>query len=123
MNEAKKLRVVVADDEELVRRSIRQTLESKGHEVLEFASGRELLESDCATADLVIMDVVMPDGDGIETLTELRRSRPSLPVIAISGVGAARAYLDVMEALGATSLEKPFASRQLLDAVEASLGN
>ena len=82
-----------------------------------------MLRADCENADLVIMDVVMPDGDGIETLTELRRTRPNLPVIAISGVGAARAYLNVMEALGATSLEKPFAGRKLLDTVEAILKN
>jgi DNA-binding response OmpR family regulator len=72
--------------------------------------------------DLVVLDLVMPEMEGAETVMELRRLRPSLPVLAISGVVGADFYLQAARLLGAgATLRKPFTARDLLGHVDALL--
>ncbi len=75
--------------------------------------------------DLVIMDLFMPDRDGIETITDIRMDWPDLPIIAMSGgwrtIGA-DTVLDMALAIGAQSaLAKPFDRATLVAAIEAAL--
>lgn len=114
--------VLVVDDEEQVRQLIRETLERAGHHVWEARDGKEaLLLFRQSHADLVIMDILMPDQDGLESIVSLRREYPKVKVIAITGgtdmIGILT-FLDVAKMLGATrTLQKPFEMRALLDAV------
>jgi len=114
--------VLVVDDEEQVRQLIRETLEQAGHHVWEARDGKEaLLLFRQSHADLVIMDILMPDQDGLESIVSLRREYPKVKVIAITGgtdmIGILT-FLDVAKMLGATrTLQKPFEMRALLDAV------
>ena len=71
-------------------------------------------------ADLIITDIVMPEKEGIETIMELRRSSPTIPIIAISGGGheTPENYLILAERLGANkSFAKPVDREKMLQAV------
>jgi CheY-like chemotaxis protein len=81
-------RILLIDDDEPVRTTLRLTLEHFGHTVIEARDGTEgLALFQHANADLVITDIVMPEKDGLEVLRELRRMHPSVKIIAISGPG------------------------------------
>ena len=72
--------------------------------------------------DLVIVDLSMPEQDGLETIRQLRRATPHLPIIAMSGGGATgqpTSHLDLAHHLGAThTFEKPIPLRELVMMVE-----
>lgn len=118
-------RVLIIDDEEQVRKMIREVLEGAGHEVVEASNGREGMKLyEANPTDVVITDLVMPEQEGLETITKLRRRFPAAKIIAISG---AQQKLDldllyVAEKLGALrTMEKPFDVRKLLAIVEELL--
>ncbi len=114
--------VLVVDDEDQVRQLIRETLELAGYQVEEARNGKEGLEQYRTTpADLVIMDVLMPDQDGLESILALRKEFPNSRVIAMTGgsdmIGMLN-FLDVAKMLGARrTLQKPFEVKTLLEAV------
>ena len=116
-------KILVIDDSTATLDLIRETLTAAGHEVVAAHSGKRaeaILGSQ--RLDLVITDIYMPDGDGLEVLREARRTRPGLRVIAISGVTGRYDMLGVVRALGATrTLRKPFTAARLLEAVNACL--
>jgi CheY-like chemotaxis protein len=118
--------VLVIDDEEQVRRLIRDTLEEAGYDVQEARDGKDGLERyRTKPADLVIMDILMPGQDGLESIMTLRREFPASRVIAMTGgsdmIGILN-FLDVAKMLGASrTLQKPFEMQTLVDAVAAEL--
>jgi len=120
--------VLVIDDEEQVRQLIRETLEQAGYDVEEACDGNEGLKRyRTRPADLVIMDILMPDQDGLESIMTLDREFPMSRVIAITGgsdmIGMLN-FLDVARMLGARrTIQKPFEVKALLDAVAAELGH
>lgn len=104
--------VLVIDDEPGIRTLLRHALEREGHQVLEAENGRKGMRAlRDAAVDVVITDIIMPEQEGFETIFELRRTRPDLKIIAISG-GGRRLGLDVLPMaarLGADrTLAKPF---------------
>jgi DNA-binding NtrC family response regulator len=106
--------------------SVQQALlERAGHTVVTAANGTKALAAvDSGNVDLVITDIIMPDKEGLETIIELRRRRPLLKVIAMSGGGrvGAWSYLELAEKLGAIrTLEKPFNETELNAAVTTAL--
>ncbi|MCS6286103.1 MAG: two-component system, chemotaxis family, chemotaxis protein CheY [Nitrospirota bacterium] len=120
--------VLVVDDEDQIRQLIRETLEQAGYEVEEASNGKQGLERYRAKpADLVIMDILMPDQDGLESIMTLRREFPASRVIAITGgsdmIGILN-FLDVAKMLGARrTLQKPFDMQTLLDAAQSELSH
>ena len=118
--------ILVVDDEDQIRQLIRETLEQAGYHVTEARDGKEALQQyRLAPADVVIMDILMPDQDGLETTATLRREFPNVKVIAITGgsdmIGILN-FLDVAKMLGAHRvLQKPFEMKTLLDTVQAEL--
>ena len=118
-------RIIVIDDNEAARSTMRRVLERVGHEVLEAsdgAAGLKLLAETGVT--LVITDIFMPGQDGIVTLGRIRKEFPGVRVIAVSG-GDATGRIDLRrdaELLGAArTLRKPFAPAELRRAVEETL--
>lgn len=114
--------ILIVDDDASIRAIERRYLVPAGYRVLETGNGREaiaLIESG-AVVDLVISDMVMPDMDGEEMVSRLRRNRPLLKVLFVTGridlVMNARPLADV-EAY----LNKPFAGAQLIQAVSQLL--
>lgn len=105
-------RILIVDDDESVRRSLRKTLQLIGHDIEEVADGRAALDAYRARpADLVITDVYMPDTDGIEGTIRLLTEFPDAKVIVMTGGGWVKRD-DVLEGarrLGAAgTLSKPF---------------
>jgi len=113
--------VLVADDEDLVRGTIRIILEKAGHTVLLARDGRMAVEmARKQPPQLVICDIIMPEQEGIQTILELRRMLPDVKIVAISGGGRTHNfdYLTMAERIGvAKTLRKPFSRAALLDAV------
>ena len=118
-------RILIIDDEELIRETIRMKLEQNGHEVTEASNGAEGLRALAeGQIDLVVTDIIMPDQEGIETIRKIRQRDARIGIIAISGGGRGRGlqFLDIAQKLGANaSLPKPFTGSQLLAVVEATL--
>ena len=112
-------RILVIDDDAEMRAVLQQALTAAGHEVALAADGGQGMELLRATpADLVVTDLFMPRQEGIETIVQLRRDFPELPIIAISGNPEATDMLTVARRLGAVkTLEKPFQPQELLSAV------
>lgn len=114
--------ILVVDDEDLVRFSVRQMLEDVGHAVKEAADGVEGISQlqGCAF-DLMITDIVMPRKEGMETIAEAKQMQPDLRVIAISGGGPVGQfhYLELAKQFGADAvLAKPFKKQELIALVD-----
>jgi CheY-like chemotaxis protein len=110
--------ILLVEDQEEMSAMIVATLELKGYHVVTAANGREVEKALAAHAvDLVLTDLLMPEKDGIEVMSDLRHDRPELPIIAMSGGGAMPAsfYLHLARNFGAkTVLLKPFTEELLL---------
>ena len=117
--------VLVVDDHDRARSTIREILETRGHEVREASSAAECFSAmEESAAELAIVDIVMPGKSGTETITDLKRLYPELRIIAISGYaeGSEADDLGIVRQYGANGLlPKPFATRQLFDMVDAVL--
>ena len=115
-------RVLVVEDEKLVRRTLSMMLRAGGHEVTEVEDGQRALSYlERHPADVVVTDIIMPVKDGLELIAELRRRFPNVKIIAISGgTRSSRAdALNAAKALGANRiLAKPFRQEALLDLVD-----
>jgi DNA-binding NtrC family response regulator len=112
--------ILIIDDDPQIRRMLARILTGAGHTVHEASDGRTGMELFRRVgAALVITDLVMPGTEGIETIRELHREEPSVPILAISGSGNNPLYLRAATGLGATAaLEKPFGANQLRSIVE-----
>lgn len=116
-------RVMVIDDDEVVRMTLTLVLEKAGHEVVAAEDGRKgMALFKMNPADVVLTDIYMPNQEGLATIMALRRTCPAVKVVAISG-GGANAGLDVLpvaEALGADrALRKPVNPKDLIAVIEA----
>ena len=104
-------RILIVDDEPVVRAALRVYLEADGHDVWEASNGAAVDDLLAEHApDVVIVDILMPVKDGIETIIGLRRSGHPAKIIAMSG-GSGRNlnFLNIARRLGAdATLEKPF---------------
>lgn len=118
-------RVLLIDDEELVVIVLRNALLAAGHEVITAADGDQGLRAlRRHPVDIIVTDIIMPGKEGIETILEIRRLSPTIPIIAMSGGGisAGRVYLESAARLGATrTLPKPFPPKRLLEEIDACL--
>ena len=116
--------VLVIDDDDLVRSLLVRALTGARYTVIEAADGLAGLALARANSiDLVVTDLVMPVQEGVETIMTLRRERPRLPIIAISGgTTNSRLYLDIAGKIGARRiLPKPFTPRELIRLIEQVL--
>ena len=118
-------RILIVDDDAQMRNMLQLMLERLGHETTQASDGREgVAAHQDAPFELVITDILMPGGEGLETIQDLRRVHPEVKIIAISGGGRTGAldFLDVAEKLGAhRTLQKPFGLDDLTQAVETLL--
>ncbi len=123
-NQTKRARVLVVDDDPDTRTMIANLLSEAGYETATARSGQEGFKIQCeCPADLVVLDMVMPDKDGVETTVQFLRSYPRVPILAVSGAVTRDNLLRAAEQLGASrTLSKPFLPDELLKAVEELLG-
>ena len=114
--------ITLAEDNELVRKSLASVLRDAGHEVhLAEHGGRVLAVLEAVSPDLVMTDIFMPEVDGIELIRVLSQEWLSIPIIAMSGGGRFQApelAIRLATTTGATRvLEKPVGNDQLLEEV------
>ncbi len=108
-------KILIVDDEESIRSILRQLFEYEGHEVEESGSADEALAAlEEGPVDVAFLDVKMPGQDGIELLGRLRRDRPALQVIMISGHGTIDTAVEATRRGAFDFLEKPLDSDRLL---------
>lgn len=115
-------RILVIDDDSIIRDLIRIALEARKHTVFEAADGVEGLEIFAAQpVDLIITDLLMPEKEGLETIMEIQAEASNVKIIAITGGDPRQAaiYLEMASNLGADKiLIKPFLPSALVAAVE-----
>ena len=114
--------ILIIDDDEKFRNMLRQMLERAGYKVDEAADGNEglrLIKE--KQIDLVDVDIIMPEKEGLETIKELRQNFPNLKIIAISGGGRMKpeSLLQAAKTMGAHhTFTKPIDQEEMLGAVK-----
>ena len=104
---ARKIKVLMVDDEEKFRSTTRKILNRRGFDTLLAGSGREALDKLKEDPDVVVLDIKMPDMDGHETLQEIKKRRPDLPVIMLTGHGAMPSAQEALKQGANDYLTKP----------------
>lgn len=109
--------ILIVDDDDAIRKMLRITLTRMGHSVDDVSNGSKAWAAfQARPADLVIMDLIMPEKEGLETIRQFRRNGAKTKILAVSGGGRmdARDLLVIAEQLGADKiLAKPFSGEEL----------
>ena len=114
--------VFVLDDEPAVRDSLRDLLESEHYQVRTFDSPKQFLQSPTAMPNTcLILDLKMPEINGLDVLQEVMRKKPKLPTIVLTAYAEVPAVVSAMKSGAVNLLEKPCSDQQLLDAVRDAL--
>lgn len=114
-------RVLIVDDESQILRALRVVLRDAGFEVLPATGVAEALDSaSLYPPDAAIIDLVLPDGDGIEITRELRKWTQA-PIIVLSAIGEEEQKVRALEAGADDYVTKPFAPRELVARLNAAL--
>jgi len=122
MTNIAKQHVFFVDDEPRIRKIIGRTLEQAGLKISCFAGAADCLEQlRFQTCDLLITDVKMPEMDGIELLSEVKRIVPSLPVLVITGYGDIPMAVKALKAGASDFIEKPLDRQSFLLVVDSIL--
>jgi DNA-binding response OmpR family regulator len=117
--------VLVVEDDAAIRRGVVDALKFTGYSVREAGDGQAGLDAAAgdggASVDLVLLDILMPRMDGVAVLTELRKSRPALPVIFLTALGQEEDRVRGLKSGADDYIVKPFSIGELLARVEAVL--
>jgi two-component system response regulator AtoC len=117
-------RVLVIDDDPGVREYLEALVSRQGYDVLAVPSGEDALRSlERSRPDLVTLDVVLEGMDGLETLRQLKKRLPDVPVVMLSGHGQARTIVEAMRLGASDFLRKPFEVEELELAFQKALEN
>jgi FixJ family two-component response regulator len=119
---AVKSEVFVVDDDASVRTALRRLIESAGHDVRTFGSAREFLETATyGASSCLVLDVRLPDLDGVELHRRLREKGELLPVIFMTGFGDIPASVRAIKSGAVDYLSKPVSDETLLRAIDTAL--
>ena len=116
--------LLVVDDDPIIRESVTWALKKQNYEVIEAVNGVEAIECfDRHKPDLILLDILMPDKDGLAVCTELRerRSGPYVPIIFTSSLGQLEDKVRGLSIGGDHYLAKPFHNDELFEVVKAAL--
>jgi DNA-binding NtrC family response regulator len=115
--------ILVVDDEEGIRNYLKTLLKLKGYNVNAVASGNEAIEyfTTNPPPGLVLLDILMPEIDGLETLKRLRKAEKELPIIMLSCIGETRTIVEAMRSGATDYLNKPFEEAELEIAILKAL--
>jgi two-component system KDP operon response regulator KdpE len=114
-------RVLVVDDEPQIVRGLKVILGNAGYKVDEATTKREALDAvSVRPPDAIVLDLVLPDGDGVEVATEIRRWS-QVPIVVLSAVGDERQKVRALDAGADDYVTKPFGSEELLARMRAVL--
>lgn len=123
MKDRPKARILVVDDEENIRKSLKMILEYEGYGFLEAADGEEALDilEETVGLDLILLDIKLPGRDGLEVLEEIKKRPYSPEVIMISGHGTIKTAVDATKLGAFDFLEKPLQRDRVLLAIRNAL--
>ncbi len=114
--------VMVVDDEERIIRFLTRSLTAEGHTVVPCGSGQGALDALVhARVDLILLDLVMAQGNGLQVLTELRQRQDGTPVIVLSGVTEVSARVQALDRGAVDFVSKPFHTAELIARVRRHL--
>ncbi|HBL16901.1 MAG: hypothetical protein A2X36_08155 [Elusimicrobia bacterium GWA2_69_24] len=114
--------ILVTDDEQDMRLALMNTLEMAGYSVLDAGSGKEALERlKTAEIDLVLLDIRLPDMDGVQILKKIKVEHPGLPVIMCTGFGSLETAVKTVQLGAADYISKPFENKDLFQRIEKAL--
>lgn len=120
-------KILVIDDEPVIRILLKQLFEKKGYEVVEASDGKQGLDLfKKQSPDLVITDLIMPEEEGLSVIRKIKQMDGDAKIIAISGggIGSADIYLDLAKSMGAAHIfKKPFDVQDVLLTVEQMLAD
>jgi two-component system cell cycle response regulator CpdR len=112
-------RILLAEDDDDMRRFLARALERAGHEVSAFAEGASAFEGlKAAVFDLLLTDIVMPEMDGIELARRAAAQDPDLKIMFITGFAAVALHPDSQAPKDAKILSKPFHLRDLVSEID-----
>ncbi len=112
-------KIILAEDDDDMRRFLVKALEKAGHEVMSFGEGASAFEEiKQSSFDLLLTDIVMPEMDGIELARRASELDPSLKIMFITGFAAVALHPDSKAPKDAKVLSKPFHLRDLVAEVE-----
>ncbi len=114
-------KILVADDEQNLRRVLTALLRREGHDVVQAANGSEAIER-LADVDVVITDLRMPGADGMEVLRTAARNHPHVPVIMITAYGSVGQAVEAIKAGAFDYIEKPFEQEAIRIIIEKAIG-
>jgi DNA-binding NtrC family response regulator len=116
-----KPRVLIVDDEERFRTTLRKLLGVRGLDAADVGSAREAFEAIRENPfDVVLLDVKMPEMDGIEALAEIKKENPQIEVIILTGHASVDAAIEIMKLGGYEYMLKPCAIDELMLKIEAA---
>lgn len=123
MKNPRKAKILVVDDEENIRKSLKMILEYEGYNFLEAADGEEALNTleETVGLDLVLLDVKLPGKDGLEVLEELKKKPYSPEVIMVSGHGTIKTAVEATKLGAFDFLEKPLHRERVLLGIRNAL--
>jgi len=117
-----KMKALVIDDEQVVLDSVSKIMTAENYEVDVSLSGREGLNQALQRDyNIVLTDIRMPDIGGMRVLRDIKRAKPSLPVVIITGYATVKSSVQAMKLGAADYLEKPFTPDQVIKAVASAL--
>jgi two-component system KDP operon response regulator KdpE len=115
------LRVLVVDDEPPIRKLLRMGLSTQGYEILDAPSGKAALELLAEKPDLIILDLGLPDTEGLELLRRMREQNERVPIVVLSSRGDETTKVQALD-LGADDyITKPFGMDELLARIRAAV--
>lgn len=122
-SEARPRTILVVDDEKEVRTLLAEVLDGPSRRVLEAGNGPEAVRwVTAAPVDLVVLDLLMPEIDGVETFRRIHAARPDLPVVVVTGSAESDLMLKVLDIGPFTVLQKPLDLQKLRKVVDLILG-
>ena len=121
-------RILVVEDEELMREMLVDIFNDEGHDTSAAVNGVEALKAiEKDSFDLIVTDIVMPEKDGLSVILQTKRDKRDIKVIAISGgdkTFSGKSYLRIARNIGVErTIDKPFKREKVLQAVEEVLAS
>lgn len=118
---ATRLKVLVVDDEPPIRKLLRMGLNAQGYDTLDAPNGRSALSLLGEQPDIVILDLGLPDMDGLDLLQSIRAQHESIPIVVLSSRGDEAGKVQALDSGADDYVTKPFGMEELLARIRAAL--
>ncbi len=116
-------KVMVVDDAQFMRMKSAKMLQSEGFDVVEAATGAEAVENyKTESPDCVLLDITMPDMDGLQALKEIRAIDPNARVAMVTAMGQQSIVMEALKSGASDFIVKPFDAERVMVAIKKMMG-